>query len=105
MSQAVPTPEKKPTVKKPRVLSAPCPTCGKQYLNHSSMEWHIKTAHGNFVFKCDMCEREYKNRDSLRMHKDEKHGEPRFPCSDCDLMFHSVNQRWYHYNKKHKIAK
>ena len=105
VSHSIVSPEKKPRLKRQRAPSRPCPTCGKQYLNHSAMEWHIRTAHENFTFKCDMCEKKYKGRDSLRMHKDEKHGIPRFPCSDCDLMFNSVNQRWAHYNKKHKLVK
>ena len=103
-SQALPSSEKETKLKQAEVPSL-CPTCGSSYKNPSAMKFHMKTAHGNIVFKCNICEKVYKSRDSLRMHKDEKHGEPRFPCSDCDLMFHSANQRWAHHNKKHKLAK
>ena len=96
--------EEKPKLKKPQVSSL-CAICGGSYINPGVLKFHIKKAHGKFVFQSDICQEVYNSRDSLRRNRDEKHKEPHFQCSDCDLMFHSTNQSWSHSNKKHKIDK
>ena len=46
-----------------------CPECGKEFVNKSSLERHIKAIHLVNVFNCQQCGKLFNRRDSLTRHK------------------------------------
>ena len=46
-----------------------CPECGKEFVNKSCLERHIKAIHLVNVFNCQQCGKLFNRRDSLTRHK------------------------------------
>ena len=46
-----------------------CPECGKEFVNKSSLERHIKTLHLVNAYTCQQCGKLFTRRDTLIRHK------------------------------------
>ena len=90
-----------------------CDQCGKQFLNMSRLQYHIRTRHTEASTTCDICGHVLSSLDALKLHRLNKHHIRQiFPpevyvkkCDKCDTEFKSSEEMDNHSQECHKSDK
>ncbi|XP_013886865.1 uncharacterized protein LOC106534693 [Austrofundulus limnaeus] len=74
-----------------------CNTCGKRFINETSLTYHTRVHDANYVVSCKCCYMKFKNKADKSVHE-KKHltEEKPFKCLDCSETFATYPKRMIH---------